>query len=97
MHPPARLMDSTLLRRNEAFQHHALERTSVLAHAGEQSYFAVNQVGARIWSLLEKPRTVGEVVQSLMHEFAVDETTCRQHTEAFLRQLLAQKLIIYER
>ncbi len=83
-----------MLRRNPAFQHLAMDRAAVLLHAAEHSYFAVNHVGARIWALLETPRTVSELVRILMEQFVVEETACRRETEAFLQQMLDRGLLV---
>lgn len=90
------LRDSTIVRRNAAFQHHALEKASILAHSAAHSYFTVNRVGTRIWAILENPRTVREIVQILLREFQVDEPTCRQETDAFLTQLITRELAVIE-
>jgi Coenzyme PQQ synthesis protein D (PqqD) len=71
----------------------AVERTAVLMAPERHIYFAVNRVGTRIWSLLQEPRSVAELVGILTVEFSVEEAECRRHTEEFLRELLGKELV----
>ncbi len=86
--------DGRIFRRKAGIEGRAVDRALVLMDAGEQHYFGVNRVGARIWQLLEKPQSSAELVRALTGEFAVDEAACRRETEAFLRQLLAKGLVV---
>lgn len=85
--------DTAIFRRSAAIDGRAVDRSAVLVNAGEHLYFGVNRVGARIWSLLETPHSVSDLVRVLTSEFAVDEAVCRRETEAFLRQLIAKDLV----
>ncbi len=83
----------TMYRRKSAVEGRAVDRAAVLVNTDERLYFGVNCVGARIWSLLETPHSVSDLVRVLTGEFAVDETVCRRETEAFLSQLVAKDLV----
>lgn len=87
------LEDTAVFRRARAIERMQVDRSAVLVNRGEQAYFGVNAVGARIWALLEEPRSVPDIVRILTREFAIDDAACREATEAFLRQLLARQLI----
>lgn len=84
--------DQKVFRRSSDFADCVVEGAAVILNAEKHVYFGVNRVGARIWTLLEAPRTVEGLVNALMSEFAVDEPVCRRETESFLRQLLERKL-----
>ena len=56
-------------------------------------YFGMDQVAALIWSLLEKPRTVGEIRDAIMKEYDVDSSTCEQDLRSFLDHLSSAGLI----
>jgi coenzyme PQQ synthesis protein D (PqqD) len=79
-------------RRRPGIEVRTIERAAVLVESEQHLYFALNRVGARIWSLLEQPRTVAEMTAILAGEFTVDEAECRRHTEQFLRLLIEKKL-----
>lgn len=81
-------------QRRTAIEGRAVDRALVLIDGGEQLYFGVNRVGARIWSLLESPQSISDLVRALTKEFTVDDAACRRETEAFLRQLIARDLVV---
>ena len=56
-------------------------------------YFGLDDIGSRIWELIEKPRTVHEVVVELLKEYEIEEEPCLRDVLAFLNKLNKQKLI----
>ncbi|MBV6412329.1 MAG: PqqD family protein [Xanthomonadales bacterium] len=59
-------------------------------------YYSLRQVAATIWSLLEQPRTLDELLRELRERYAVDPAVCRADTEELLAQLLGRGLIVRE-
>jgi hypothetical protein len=55
--------------------------------------YGLNEVAARVWDLIQQPRTVGEVREALLGEYAVGPEQCRRDLLALLRQLEAKGLI----
>ena len=51
-------------------------------------YLGLNEVGARIWELLETPRSREALYAALQVEFEVDAETCRTEVDDFLQELL---------
>lgn len=86
--------NNAVFQRAARIENHAVDRAAVLVKTDEQLYFGTNRVGARIWSLLETPHRVTDLVRVLTSEFAVDETVCRRETEAFVGQLIAKNLVV---
>ena len=85
--------DTARFQRIAAIENRPVDRAAVLVNPAQQDYFGVNRVGARIWALLETPRTMGDLVQVLIREFAVDEVVCRRETEFFLQQMISRQLV----
>jgi hypothetical protein len=56
-------------------------------------YYGLNPVGARIWALIQEPRTVREVREMLLEEYDVDADRCERDLLAILRQLAENTLI----
>jgi len=52
-----------------------LDGEAVLLDLASQSYFGLNPSGFRIWELLVRELTVGEVVETLEREVDADRTT----------------------
>jgi sulfur transfer complex TusBCD TusB component (DsrH family) len=57
-------------------------------------YYGLDEVGARVWSLLEAPRPVSELVSALVNEFEVAPDRCTADVLALLEDLLARGLVI---
>jgi hypothetical protein len=66
---------------------------TVLCSAESGMFCHVNAVGSRIWTLLEQPRSIAEIVSGLRERYAVDEATCLQDIEPFLATLTEASLI----
>ncbi len=50
-------------------------------------YIGLNNVGARVWELIDTPRDLGEICWALAEEFETTPETCRPDVEAFIAQL----------
>lgn len=59
----------------------------VMMSATEGKYIGLNQVGARIWHLLDVPQTPESLCATLLDEFDVTPETCRAEVDAFLATL----------
>ena len=70
-----------------------MDGAAVLVNERKHLYFAVNRVGARIWDLLEEPKSMESIVEALAREFTIGNDLCRAETEQFLTQLVARELV----
>ena len=70
-----------------------LEDEAVVLHLESGVYFGLDPVGARIWALIQEPRSVGAVKEALLEEFEVAPDRCERDLLAFLRELAAHALV----
>ncbi len=57
-------------------------------------YYGLNEVGARVWALLqESSRTVDELISVIVEEYEVEPDRCGSDVHALLADLSAQGLI----
>ncbi len=56
-------------------------------------YYGLNSVGARIWSLVQEPRTVSDIRDALVEEYDVDPDRCERDLLLLLRDLATKELI----
>jgi hypothetical protein len=56
-------------------------------------YYGLNTVGARIWRLIQEPRTVNEVYETLLEEYEVEPERCERELLALLQELAAKGLV----
>ena len=50
-------------------------------------YFELNEVGARIWELIETPSDVATVCEELQREFEVSPEICKAEVDSFLAEM----------
>jgi hypothetical protein len=70
-----------------------LEGEAVILNLSRGIYFGLNPVGARIWELLQQPRTIPDIRDTLLAEFEVDSGRCEQDIRALLDQLASKGLV----
>lgn len=73
-----------------------LDGKVVLLSIENGEYYNMNEVGSRIWALLENPMTVTELVGHLTDEFEITQELCEQEVIAFLEKLRTDKLLIVD-
>ena len=56
-------------------------------------YYSLDAGGARIWSLIEEPRTVNEIRDAILEEYEVEPDRCEHDIVALLEQLADVGLI----
>ncbi len=56
-------------------------------------YYGLDPVGSRLWSLLDKPRTVEELRETLISEYDVESARCEKDLFALLGKLQSEGLI----
>jgi hypothetical protein len=69
---------------------------SVILDLEEGIYYGLNPVGARIWSEIQKPTTVGEITTAITAEYDVDSEQCREDVISLLQDLHENDLIKIE-
>ncbi|MEO9131206.1 MAG: PqqD family protein [Sphingomonas sp.] len=60
-------------------------------------YIGINEVGARIWELIEAPRDVATVCEELQREFEVSSEVCKAEVDSFLAEMEKHGAIIVNR
>jgi len=83
--------ESKLRRSSEPLQA-GLDDEVVMMSVEKGCYYGLDPVGARIWELLESPKTVNEVVDDLLEAYEVEREVCERETIAFLQSLIDEDL-----
>lgn len=71
----------------------SLDETVVMMSLERGLYYALDEVGSHIWTLIEKPTRVSAVCDSLMAAFDVGREECERDALAFLRELARDDLV----
>jgi hypothetical protein len=67
---------------------------TVLLRLDDGSYYALDEVGARVWELCDGRRSLGDVVATLCAEFEAPEQTVRDDVLDFVSQLRGERLLL---
>ncbi len=65
----------------------------IVLHLKNGLYFGLNEVGAKIWNLIQKPRKVSEIRDIILENFEVDPDRCVRELFDILQKMLASGLI----
>jgi coenzyme PQQ synthesis protein D (PqqD) len=66
---------------------------AVVLNIRDGVYYGMDPIAARIWMLVQTPRSVLEIREDLLKEFDVDEARCTRELLAFLDQLSGWGLV----
>ncbi|MEX1047239.1 MAG: PqqD family peptide modification chaperone [Actinomycetota bacterium] len=56
-------------------------------------YYGLDEVGARVWALIQEPRTIDQVCGALIEEYEVEPEACRRDILALFEKLADEGLI----
>lgn len=57
------------------------------------TYYGLDAVGARVWELVQGPKSVGEIRDVLLEEYEVEPARCERDLLALLQRLAQEGLI----
>jgi hypothetical protein len=66
---------------------------AVILNLESGTYYGLNQVGVRIWQLIQQPSQVDAVKQKLIAEYDVDPEVCSRDLVTILTKMLTNNLI----
>lgn len=72
----------------------AVAEEAVLLSMQTGEYYGLNPVAASIWKLIQEPRTLHDVLDALLDEYAgVTADECKPQLFSFLSELIALELV----
>lgn len=77
----------------EGFVASDMDGETVMMHIQSGKYYNLGEVGGKIWSMMQSPVALEEIVQRLMEEYEIEQDTCRQQVSTFLVRLHGEGLI----
>lgn len=70
-----------------------LEGEVLILHLPRGMYYGLDAIGAYIWQMLQQPRTVQEMHETLVQEYDVTAERCEADLQALLQQFVVHGLI----
>jgi hypothetical protein len=84
----------TVLRRNGEILHASVStEEAVMMSVAAGKYYGLNSVGARIWELLETPKSIAQLCAQIEDEFEVDTATCETTVLKFAGDLVDHGIV----
>ncbi len=85
--------DNTPITIPDEVLHQQLDAETVLLHLTTENYYGLDEVGSRVWQLLQEHGTTEPVVAAIVQEYDVDEATVRGDVDRLLGELADAGLI----
>ncbi len=87
------MTSSSLISRREGWIVAWVDENLIMMHAESKFYLNLSGSGGRIWDLLESPRSVSDLCETLGREFDIEPDAARLEVLPFLDQLHLRKAI----
>ena len=85
-------LDTVVFQRGDLYSGE-LDGEMVMMSVEHGKYYGLDEIGSRIWKLIEQPRSVSEICELLVAEFQVEREKCRQDVLDFLNKLAREDLV----
>jgi hypothetical protein len=89
-------MNALVARRLPGVVEAEVDGELVALHIENGTCYSFNATAARIWALLDRPRSVADICDALSTEFDIDPATCGDQVVLMLRDLEEDGLAILE-
>lgn len=66
---------------------------AVILNLKNGSYYGLDVVGARIWGLIQEPKTLSEVCDAILREFDVERARCERDLWELVQNLSREGLV----
>ncbi|HQH42040.1 MAG TPA: lasso peptide biosynthesis PqqD family chaperone [Bacteroidales bacterium] len=88
------IQEKTFYRRNPDLIFSDMDGETVMMSIQNGEYYGLDEVGSRIWQLLENPESAETLTQKLIEEYEVPQETCLSDVMEFLNILAEKQLIV---
>ena len=70
-----------------------IDGETVMMSIENGKYYGLDDIGSRIWQLIEKPVKVADLIDTLLERFDVARETCERDVLKFLNELNEDKIL----
>ena len=86
------LLDSTIVRSSDQVSTD-LGGEAVILGIQSQEYFGLEDVGVRIWGIIREPKTVRDILDTLLNDYDVEPKRCESDLLAVFQEMAEEGLI----
>jgi hypothetical protein len=88
--------DRLTITRNDQLMSAPVDDDLVFLNPATNSYVALDVIGHRIWELLERPSTLGNLISTVTATFDGNRATIAEEVRAFVRELEIEGMVRVE-
>ena len=88
---------ATIIARNEEIMASDMDNEIVMMNIETGKYYNLGKTGSAIWGVLEKPMSVGELIEKLVALYDISREQCEKDTLPFLTKLVENALILEQK
>lgn len=70
-----------------------IDGETVMMSVENGKYYGLDDIGSRIWKLIEKPIKVSDLIDTLLKKYNVGRETCEKDVLKFLNQLIDDRIL----
>lgn len=87
------MSSNTVYRRNADILTASVDGELVMMSIQAGNYYSIGGIGTLVWELLDRPRTLDELVDAVVADYDVERARCAADVAAFVDELLGLNLI----
>jgi len=88
------LEQSTIVVSSQQVSGDLLDGEVAILNLSDGVYYGLNDIGGRIWSLIQQPKTVSDLKATLLQEYDVDPELCYRELLDLLQDLANRGLVV---
>jgi hypothetical protein len=88
--------DDAVIRRHPDLVFSKVDDEVVMMSIKNGEYYGLDNIGSRVWEIIEKPVTFKELIDLLRYEFEIDDKKCRSDVIEFIEALINKELVVIE-
>ncbi|MDZ4992164.1 lasso peptide biosynthesis PqqD family chaperone [Clostridium perfringens] len=70
-----------------------LNGEKVMMNLDKGKYFMLNETGSVIWDAINEPKSISEIIESIINEYDIDKETCESKVLEYLEKLNHEELV----
>ncbi|EOU1604722.1 lasso peptide biosynthesis PqqD family chaperone [Clostridium perfringens] len=70
-----------------------LNKEKIMMDLDKGKYFMLNETGSAIWDTINEPKSVSEIIESIIKEYDIDRETCESKVLEYLEKLRHEEIV----
>ena len=83
----------TVIKQIEEIVASDIDGETVMMSVENGKYYGLDDIGSRIWELIERPIRISDLIDRLLERFDVDRETCEKDVVKFLNELNDDRIV----